>query len=64
LSVRLLTHSCNQATGAPLGIAVLPVQLIAESPLPVAEYNTLRTVFIFVMALFFGTAFWQMGLRR
>lgn len=29
-----------------------------------AEYNTLRACFIFVMALFFGTAFWQMGERK
>lgn len=29
-----------------------------------AEYNTLRVCFIFVMALFFGTAFWQMGERK
>jgi hypothetical protein len=29
-----------------------------------AEYNTLRVCFVFVMALFFGTAFWQMGERK
>jgi hypothetical protein len=31
---------------------------------PAAEYTTLRVCFIFVMALFFGTAFWQMGERN
>lgn len=37
----------------------------AESVLcPAAEYNTLRVCFVFVMALFFGTAFWQMGQRK
>jgi uncharacterized membrane protein len=31
---------------------------------PAAEYNTLRVCFVFLMALFFGTSFWQMGQRK
>jgi len=29
-----------------------------------AEYNSIRFVFTLLIALFFGTAFWQMGSRR
>jgi len=29
-----------------------------------AEYNSVRIIFTVMIALFFGTAFWQMGLRR
>lgn len=29
-----------------------------------AEYNSVRLIFTVLIALFFGTAFWQMGLRR
>ena len=29
-----------------------------------AEYNSVRLIFSVLIALFFGTAFWQMGMRR
>ena len=29
-----------------------------------AEYNSIRFVFTLLIAVFFGTAFWQMGSRR
>lgn len=29
-----------------------------------AEYNSVRLIFTVLIALFFGTAFWNMGMRR
>ena len=42
----------------------LYISMLDDGSLLFAEYNSVRLIFTILIALFFGTAFWQMGLRR